>query len=72
VKIPAREEPIGEIRRNVDISDLLAKLPRPYEALKGDSEYFDEHQEELVELYPDSGLPSSVTRSLRMQRSLKG
>jgi hypothetical protein len=53
MKTSAREEPIGEIRRSVDISDLLAKLPRPYEAMKGDSEYFDEHQEELVELYPD-------------------
>ena len=42
-----------EFRSGVDISDLLAQLPRPNEAITADFEYFVENQEALKVRYPD-------------------
>jgi len=42
-----------EFQSDVDISDLLALLPRPYEALTADEDYFDQNYDNLLEQYPD-------------------
>ena len=40
-------------RSGVDISDLLAQLPRPNEAITADFEFYVNNLDSLSELYPD-------------------
>ncbi len=43
----------GEFRANVDASEILDRLPRPYDRIRADFEYFAEHQDDLKVKYPD-------------------